>query len=436
MHITAVSENSVVLRDSRVAKGAISAWSCNTATNGFQLTASYVLGPANEQLTELDWSGGAVDGGHSNVWAGSRLVATYSPDPDPSQQLPGILNFYLTDWLGSRRVTTDYDGNPQAACASLPYGNGETCTPTPTEHLFTGKERDTESGNDYFGARYYASSMGRFLSPDPTQLLYADPTNPQSLNLYTYALNNPLSFIDPNGEECVWDDGSFDSADDAQTGSKEKCEGGNMGGHWIDPQAFSTMGLGDWNPNANAQLASVVNQLSPTTFVQVTANSDGSISTTSATAFSMLGFQLCAPVQFKVTGVGPGQAPGNGAFSGAPPGNNQVAIKPQNFGIPYNTAAQRTAAQSGGVKSAITNTVIFPNYGTATTPSNVPKTPFGAPSGPYTPADAIGPASVRNSPGNQIDVYRYSSQQNALSSTRTTTPTIFVPNNTAGVTCP
>ena len=37
-------------------------------------------------------------------------------------------------------------------------------------HLFTGKERDTESGNDYFGARYYASTMGRFMSPDPSKL--------------------------------------------------------------------------------------------------------------------------------------------------------------------------------------------------------------------------------------------------------------------------
>jgi len=58
--------------------------------------------------------------------------------------------------------------------------------------IYTGKERDTESGNDYFGARYYASSMGRWMSPDPSGLYYADPTNPQSLNLYAYVLNNPL----------------------------------------------------------------------------------------------------------------------------------------------------------------------------------------------------------------------------------------------------
>jgi|GEM_PF-5858584 RHS repeat-associated protein len=68
---------------------------------------------------------------------------------------------------------------------------------------FTGKERDSESGNDYFGARYYASTMGRFLSPDwsdePDPVPYPDLDNPQSLNLYTYAGNNPLIHIDADG---------------------------------------------------------------------------------------------------------------------------------------------------------------------------------------------------------------------------------------------
>lgn len=69
--------------------------------------------------------------------------------------------------------------------------------------IFTGKERDSESGNDYFGARYYASSMGRWLSPDwashPMAVPYAQLGNPQSLNLYSYLLNNPLAGVDADG---------------------------------------------------------------------------------------------------------------------------------------------------------------------------------------------------------------------------------------------
>ena len=66
---------------------------------------------------------------------------------------------------------------------------------------YTGKERDTESGNDYFGARYYASSMGRWLSPDPLYLELHRLTDPQQLNLYSYVRNNPLSLTDPDGHD-------------------------------------------------------------------------------------------------------------------------------------------------------------------------------------------------------------------------------------------
>lgn len=72
-------------------------------------------------------------------------------------------------------------------------------------YKFTGKERDSESGLDYFGARYYASSMGRFMSPDwaakAEPVPYAKLDNPQSLNLYAYVLNNPLSNRDLDGHE-------------------------------------------------------------------------------------------------------------------------------------------------------------------------------------------------------------------------------------------
>jgi RHS repeat-associated protein len=64
--------------------------------------------------------------------------------------------------------------------------------------MFTGKERDSESGLDYFGARYFGSALGRFTSPDPL-MASAHASNPQSWNRYAYALNNPLRFVDPDG---------------------------------------------------------------------------------------------------------------------------------------------------------------------------------------------------------------------------------------------
>jgi RHS repeat-associated protein len=67
---------------------------------------------------------------------------------------------------------------------------------------FTGKERDTESGNDYFGARYYASSMGRWMSPDPINLTNARLLNPaNTLNKYVYGANNPLKYVDQDGKD-------------------------------------------------------------------------------------------------------------------------------------------------------------------------------------------------------------------------------------------
>jgi RHS repeat-associated protein len=76
---------------------------------------------------------------------------------------------------------------------------------TRTESRYTGKERDTESGLDYFGARYYASNMGRWMSPDwsakQEPVPYSKLDNPQSLNLYAYVYNNPLSKADPDGHD-------------------------------------------------------------------------------------------------------------------------------------------------------------------------------------------------------------------------------------------
>jgi RHS repeat-associated protein len=123
------------------------------------------------------------------------------------------VKYYFSDKLGSASVITDNQGTmpPLAESDYYPYGGETPITSGDSNHYkFTGKERDGESGLDYFGARYYGSNMGRFQRPDPVIITPERLANPQELNLYAYVANNPLRFIDPTGEilQCVGDDKS------------------------------------------------------------------------------------------------------------------------------------------------------------------------------------------------------------------------------------
>jgi RHS repeat-associated protein len=70
---------------------------------------------------------------------------------------------------------------------------------------FTGKEHDTESGLDNFGARYNASTMGRWMSPDLVNVTEDRVVNPaNTLNKYVYGGNNPLKYIDPDGQDITY----------------------------------------------------------------------------------------------------------------------------------------------------------------------------------------------------------------------------------------
>jgi len=114
----------------------------------------------------------------------------------------GTAHYYFSDHLGSTSTITDPTGTVvQERCYYFPYGGTTSCTGSdPNHYKFTGKERDTESGNDYFGARYYTSNIGRFMSPDPLRGTLADP---QTLNMYAYVRNNPTNLTDPTGMQCT-----------------------------------------------------------------------------------------------------------------------------------------------------------------------------------------------------------------------------------------
>jgi RHS repeat-associated protein len=101
--------------------------------------------------------------------------------------------------------------NPRLRCSGCSYDGVWPLliqSSAPDVFKFTGKERDSESNLDMFGARYYASTMGRFITPDwssaPMAVPYAVPGNPQSLNLYGYTKNNPTTLTDPNGHCWGW----------------------------------------------------------------------------------------------------------------------------------------------------------------------------------------------------------------------------------------
>jgi len=123
---------------------------------------------------------------------------------------------YITaDHLGSTRLETDYTGAVSKCYDYLPFGeeigNGtgnrtSSCfggshypsSPDVLSNKFASKERDAETGLDYFQTRYFSSAQGRYTSTDPL-MASAKPSNPQTWNRYAYGLNNPLRFIDPDG---------------------------------------------------------------------------------------------------------------------------------------------------------------------------------------------------------------------------------------------
>lgn len=152
-----------------------------------------------------------IDGTGTTVFvydAGGQLIAEYT-----SGAAAGSGTSYLTtDHLGSTRVVTREDGSVKARYDYLPFGEeipasiggrsgiaGYGGVDT-TRQKFTSKERDSESGLDYFGARYHSPQQGRFTSPDPIFFQKTMLVDPQAWNLYAYVRNNPLKFVDPKGE--------------------------------------------------------------------------------------------------------------------------------------------------------------------------------------------------------------------------------------------
>ena len=155
----------------------------------------YWYGAGTEILDESDLSGNFTN---EYVFFGGKRIAIRNVSS-------GTIDYYEEDMLGSSRTMVQAGGTSLCFDADfLPFGYEKDVTTTCTQNYkFEGKERDTETLNDDFGARYYTFRLGRWLSADwssvPAPVPYANLTNPQTLNLYAMVSDNPESFADLDG---------------------------------------------------------------------------------------------------------------------------------------------------------------------------------------------------------------------------------------------
>jgi RHS repeat-associated protein len=147
----------------------------------------------------------AYGGGQTNLTY-TPTISTATADVTNAAQ---TTYYYHGDQIGSSRLMTSGGGWPVWQGTFLPYGEEYNPQIGTNHYKFTGKERDDESGLDYFGKRYYGSGLGRFITPDwaakATAVPYAEFADPQSLNLYTYVRNIPTTRVDTDGH-CTGDD--------------------------------------------------------------------------------------------------------------------------------------------------------------------------------------------------------------------------------------
>lgn len=114
--------------------------------------------------------------------------------------------YYHGDHLGSTNVMTDNNGNQAELIEYDPYGkinrhDASAGSSRLAKQQFTGKKLDDETGLIYFGARYYDSSLGRFITADT---IVQNPSDPQTLNRYSYCGNNPVNRVDLDGHKWSW----------------------------------------------------------------------------------------------------------------------------------------------------------------------------------------------------------------------------------------
>src|SRR2546429_3356157 len=159
-----------------------------------QATKLYWYGIGSDALDETDGTGATNNANFSEYafFSGKRIARR-----DASNNA----SYYFADHLGTSRVVTNATGTVLDDSDFYPFGGERPIiSSSGNNYKFTGKERDSESGLDNLGARYYSSSMGRFMSPDPESFSgFDNQHDPQAWDAYAYSRNNPLNLTDPAG---------------------------------------------------------------------------------------------------------------------------------------------------------------------------------------------------------------------------------------------
>jgi RHS repeat-associated protein len=170
-------------------------------------TTELTYGGTGERVKKRVYSGGNVTdtyyiGDHFEVKGGETIKYIFAGNLRVAQVKGTTRSFFHKDHLGSSTVMTDASGYELEYSDYAPFGSQRAYTGTNTsDYKYTDQELDAENGLYNYNARLYDPFIGRFISPDT---IVPDPYNPQSLNRYTYCLNNPLNYTDPSGHFWEW----------------------------------------------------------------------------------------------------------------------------------------------------------------------------------------------------------------------------------------
>jgi RHS repeat-associated protein len=167
------------------------------AVTGTNAVTTVSIRSGGQVIAEYD-NGAAVTAPTREYLYGNNLLAIVTGSTSGSG---GTIVYQHRDTL-SPRLYTNSTGADVGEQGTYPFGESWYNNNTTSSWVFTTYERDAESGDDYALARSYASTNGRFLSPDPLEGIVGDP---QSWNRYAYVENDPINLSDPSGQG-FWED--------------------------------------------------------------------------------------------------------------------------------------------------------------------------------------------------------------------------------------